>query len=256
MRLRGIDRFLAGRLCSAVSAVIAVVGAASAAYSANASRDAAGTMANAANQISEAQRAAGQTAFNNDMSAIPGINALYKGYSQMGNQYAGQLSSQMGNLTKGFNPTQAQLAAMPGYQFTMQQGLEATQNGFAAQGLGVSGAAMKGAGDYAAGLANQNYLNDANVFYQNQNNAYNKLMGGATLGMDATNSMANNRINLTTAANSSLTGQTNQAANTSMIGAQAQAAGQVGAANAYTNALNTGANAYTTYKGAQAGGGY
>lgn len=256
MRTHGIDRFLEGRLCSVVAAVVAVAAVGSAAYSAHEAKSAASTQANAANNAAAAQKSAGQTAYGNAMGAIPSINSGYQPYAGMGSQYVNQLSGQMGNLTQAFNPTQAQLASMPGYQFQLQQGLEATQNGFAAQGLGVSGAAMKGAGNYASGLASSNYLNDANIFYQNQNNAYNKLMGGASLGLDANNAMANNRINLLGQANNALTGQANQAANTSMVGAQATAAGQVGAANAYSNALNTAANSYATYKGTQAGGGY
>ena len=41
-------------------------------------------------------------------------------------------------LTAQFQPTQAQLAATPGYQFTLNQGLESTQNAYAAQGPRVS----------------------------------------------------------------------------------------------------------------------
>jgi hypothetical protein len=78
-----------------------------------------------------------------------------------------------GELQNG--PTQAQLEATPGYQFTLQQGLESTQNSAAARGLGNSGAALKGAATYATGLANQTYQNqfqDMNTVAQGyQNNA-------------------------------------------------------------------------------------
>lgn len=49
------------------------------------------------------------------------------------------------------------LQATPGYQFALDNGMKATQNGFAAQGLGSSGAAMKGAANYAEGLASTTY---------------------------------------------------------------------------------------------------
>src|SRR5579871_6684786 len=52
-----------------------------------------------------------------------------------------------------FAPTQAQLEQTPGYQFNLSQGLKAVQNSAAARGLGVSGAAQKGAASYASGLA-------------------------------------------------------------------------------------------------------
>jgi len=50
-------------------------------------------------------------------------------------------------------PTAADAASVPGYAFMQDQGLKATQAGFAAQGLGSSGAAIKGAGQYATNLA-------------------------------------------------------------------------------------------------------
>lgn len=49
------------------------------------------------------------------------------------------------------------LRRTPGYQFTLDQGLKATQAAAAARGLGVSGAALKGAATYATGLADNTY---------------------------------------------------------------------------------------------------
>lgn len=72
--------------------------------------------------------------------------------------------------------TQAQLEATPGYQFSLSQGLQGTQAAAAARGLGVSGAAMKGASNFATGLANntyQNVFNQQNQNYQNQANQFN-----------------------------------------------------------------------------------
>jgi hypothetical protein len=62
--------------------------------------------------------------------------------------------------------TQAELAATPGYQFTLNQGLQAVQNSAAAKGLGVSGAALKGAADYATGLADSTYQTQFNIAQQ------------------------------------------------------------------------------------------
>ncbi len=56
-----------------------------------------------------------------------------------------------------WNPTMEGLAATPGYQFTLDQGLRATQSSAAARGLGMSGAAMRGAADYASGKASETY---------------------------------------------------------------------------------------------------
>jgi hypothetical protein len=86
-------------------------------------------------------------------------------------QYAGGAPPQF-----KWDPTMAGLAQTPGYQFTLHQGLQATQNAAAARGLGVSGAALKGADTFATGLASQTYnqqLNNAESIYGNQLSGFN-----------------------------------------------------------------------------------
>jgi hypothetical protein len=157
-------------------------------------------------------------------------------YQQAGQQFTNQLSARMPELTANFNPTMDQLNNTPGYQFIKQQGLEAAQNGFASKGLGVSGAAMKGAADYATGLASNTLSLQQQIFSANQQNAYNKLMGGASLGENA-------------AAQSGSIGSSyvNQATQAQMGGANASAAGQIGAANAWANGLTNAGNGYAQY---------
>ena len=99
---------------------------------------------------------------------------------QMNQQLANEILS--GQLGQPFQMTQQQLEQFPGYQFTLQQGLEGVQNAAAARGLGVSGAALKGAAQYATGLANQNYQNAFQDYWANQNNRYSMLAGLSTLG--------------------------------------------------------------------------
>ena len=54
--------------------------------------------------------------------------------------------------------TQAQLEATPGYQFTLSiRGSKRCSRLLAARGLGMSGVSLKGAADYATGLADKNY---------------------------------------------------------------------------------------------------
>lgn len=75
-------------------------------------------------------------------------------YSQMGLDAQSQLA---GNLAEGFNP--GDLTADPGYQFRLQQGLDAQQKALAAQGLGSSGQAIKAATEYGQGMAATEYGN-------------------------------------------------------------------------------------------------
>lgn len=133
-----------------------------------------------------------------------------------------------GAATTPFQPTMAQLAATPGYQFTLGQGLQATQNAFAAQGLARSGPALKGAATFAEGLASTTYQQQFQNYWNQINNIMG-LIGGAT----ATGENA-----------SALTGSLGQnasqiAGNFATSGAAAQAAGTIGATNALTGALGS-----------------
>jgi hypothetical protein len=103
-------------------------------------------------------------------------------FTQIGQGAAQQISSMS---PFNFAPTQAQLEATPGYQFNLSQGLKATQNGAAAQGLGSSGAALKGAATYASGLADTTYQNQFSNALNTYNSNLGRLQGLATLGESA-----------------------------------------------------------------------
>lgn len=133
-----------------------------------------------------------------------------------------------GQLITPFQPTQAQLQATPGYQFTLNQGLQATQNAYAAQGLGTSGAALKGAANYAEGLASTTYQQQFQNYWTQNQNIYSMLTGMTNTGENA----AAMTGNLGTSAASS-------AASALMAGASASAAGTVGSANAIAGGVNS-----------------
>lgn len=143
-----------------------------------------------------------------------------------------------------FKPTVANLATTPGYQFDLYQGLKSTQNAAAARGLGVSGAALKGAAGYATGLADTTYqerFNNALTQYQTN---LGKLQGQAQLGENA--AAQTGAYGTTTAAN---IGQTAVGA------ANARAAGTVGTANAVSSGLGGISNAFLTSQLFGGGGG-
>jgi hypothetical protein len=108
------------------------------------------------------------------------------------------------------------LEKTPGYAFTLDQGLKSTQNGFAAQGLGSSGAALKGAAQFSTGLASQQY----ETILQN----YMKLAGQ---GQDAATTLGGQGLTATGNANAYSTS-----------GAAATAGGIIGGANALTAGIN------------------
>lgn len=155
--------------------------------------------------------------------------------------------------------TQAELEQTPGYQFTLNQGLKATQASAAARGLGVSGAALKGAATYATGLADstyQNQFNNAQTRFNdyinlntaqqgNLTNQYNRLQGVANLGESAGAQTGVTGAQLSNAAGNYL----NQAG-------QATQAGTQGTGNTLANALSNYAG-YNYWQGQSGGlGGY
>ncbi len=202
----------------------AVAGVAGSVISANGAQSAAQTQANAATQNEGNVLAAGQQANAQDLGAIGQANAPLQSYVNLGNQASGSLSNLLTGLGNG-NAMNA-LQTMPGYQFELQQGLQAAQNGYAAKGLGSSGSAMKGAAQYAQGLASS----DLGQYY-------NQLMGGVQAGGAAAASQSQNIANLNQAGANALMGGATNAASLGMAGASAAAAGQIGAANAISGGL-------------------
>lgn len=154
--------------------------------------------------------------------------------------------------------TEAELQQTPGYQFTLGQGLKSTQAANAARGLGVSGAALKGAATYATGLADSTYANrfneaqqtfsdwlSQNTAYQgNLSNQYSMLSDATKIGSNAAAQLAQSGTTLAGAAGN----YQNQAG-------QDIAAGLKGASNALSQGVQNyiGYNNYTSNQGT---GGY
>ena len=153
----------------------AVIGGAATVYSAGKASDAQSKAAAAAAAQQKAQYE--QTRADN----LPFITA--------GQDATNSLTAQLPQLSSPFNMTQNNLEATPGYQFNLTQGLKATQNAAAARGLGLSGAAMKGAATYATGLADNTYKDQFNFDQTNKTNSYNKLLGVSQLGSNAANNV-------------------------------------------------------------------
>ena len=209
---------------------------------AGASESAAATQAQAADQASAAQLQMFNT-IRGDLApymAFGGqaLNPLSYGLGLGGTQPTGGTltGTAPGSLIAPFNPTMTQLQATPGYQFTRQQGLQATQNSFAAQGLGASGAAAKGAANYAENLASTTYQQQFNNYWTNQNQALSGLQYAAGVGQSAANQTGAFGTTATQLSNNYLTS-----------GAAASAAGTIGAANALTGGLGGVSNAALLY---------
>ena len=209
---------------------------------------AAGIGASATSSAAQEQLQAAQQAQQNTMKMFNTGVTAEQPYLSLGKGAASALATATGSgpggnpanalLTAKFQPTMAQLAQTPGYQFTLQQGLEQAQSGFAAQGLASSGAALKGGSQYASGLAANTYEQQFNNNLQYQNQVYNMLQGETNTGAGAAGSILGGAL---TAA-----GQVN---NAGIGGAAAGAAGQIGTANALTGGIGSATSGLTGLAG-------
>ena len=179
---------------------------------------------------------------------------------------------------QGFDPTSlmnnftmADFQADPGYAFRLKEGMNAMNATAAARGGLISGNALKAGQQYGQEMGSQEYNNAFNRYNANRaiqsqeySNAYNRFSANrAVQGQEygnAFNRFQTERGNtLAPYQNLAASGQAAAAGQASNIGnmananatlstgaANATAAGQVGSANAYTNALNTGVNQYQT----------
>lgn len=116
----------------------------------------------------------------------------------------------------------------PGYAFRLKEGQKALDAQAAARGGLISGNALRAAVGYGQEMGSQEYLNAFNRYQQERAAKLQPLQSLAGVGQ-------------TTAANLGAAGAANAGAvgNYLTSGAAAQAAGTVGAANAYTNAAGT-----------------
>jgi len=175
-----------------------------------------------------AGRGAGYESFNAIRSMLPGQYTTYNEQGQPTGTAAGS-----DYLTHQFNAQDFQNNLDPGYQWRLQQGMAAAQNQANQLGGLTGGNALTGLQNFAQGAASQEYSNAFNRYQTQRGNIYNTLAGIAGIGQasqqqanQAAQNYANNQTGLITG------------------GAAAQAAGQIGAANAISGGLQGAGSSY------------
>lgn len=144
--------------------------------------------------------------------------------------------------------TMADYQQDPGYNFRLSEGLKAINNSAAARGLLQSGANLKGLNRYAQDYASGEYTNAFNRFQLDQANRFNRNAALAGIGQTAQQQLAQQGAN--TAA---------QIGQNQLAAGNAAAAGTIGQANAFSNAMGQGMNFYNQNRlldQLQRGGGY
>lgn len=151
-----------------------------------------------------------QGALNNpQLRLTPQQQQDYQTQIQQGQQQASQLQNQITSAQQSLNQItgtmngqtsaaqqagiQSQLAATPGYQFALNQGLQGVQQNSANNGLLNSGSDQRGAMTYAEGLANQTYQSAVS----NAASAYGATSGATTNIANLQNAQGTNLANIT-----------------------------------------------------------
>lgn len=197
--------------------------------------------ANAASQASQAQVQMQQQALALQQQMFNKTQQNLSPYMAYGQGNMAQLQASLPSLTAAFNPTEAQLASTPGYQFTLNQGIQGLDNNYSAQGLGgtssvwgtpgangtatssgpqgPSGALGKALAGYTTGLADQTFNQQFQNYWGQNNNIYNMLNTGVNTGLSAAGgansaalssgqNMSNTLTNMGTATASGILGST------------------------------------------------
>jgi hypothetical protein len=153
-------------------------------------------------------------------------------------------------------PTDVTQQNDPGYQFRLQQGMQALNNSAAAKGNLLSGNTLEAQQQYGQNYASNEYNNVYNralqqyqqnygIFENNQANEYNRLAGLAGTGQTAATSLGQEgQAAAQNVGNTYLTSAAQQGQSLQNAGA-ATASGYIGGANAWSGALGGAANSIT-----------
>lgn len=204
----------------AASAALGVVGAHIAGQGA---RDAADTQAQAADRAAAAQLEMFKQS-REDMAP----------WREAGANSLAQLTGRMDELNRPFS--MADFTADPGYQFRMQEGMKALERSAAARGGRMSGGTLKALTRYGQDFAANEYTNAYNRFNADRDRVFNRLSSIAGTGQTASGQLANANMNYGQNLSNLYTGVGN-----------AQAAAQIGQANAVNSALGQTGNNWFQY---------
>lgn len=189
-----------------------------------ASKSAAKTQAGAAQQAADVQR-----------SQFEQTRADQAPYREAGYNALANLQRTAGNVPGAFKFGMDQFQQDPGYAFRLSEGQKALDRQAAARGGLISGGALKAATRYGQDMGSQEYTNafnraltGYNTDVARENQLYNRQAALAGIGQTSTNLVGQAGQNYATNVGNLMTG----------AGA-ANAAGQVGMANAITGGLGT-----------------
>lgn len=218
------------------------------AISAGASESAANTQSQAAQQAAQIQQKEFNTTTANEAPFLQGgQNSLMELLQGLGvNPGQSNPNVANGSLVAPFNP--ANLSQTPGYQFTMDQGLQAVIDSSSATGGVGGGNTLKAITQYGQGLAGTTFQQQLADYMAQQSQQFGELQTVAGSGQNAAAQLGALGQQSATSVGNDLTSA-----------AAAKAAGTVGASNAITGGLTGASSNYllaSLLGGGGSGGGY
>lgn len=188
-----------------------------------------------AKKAGETQAAASDRAAELQQQQYEQTRADQAPYREAGYNALAQMQRTAGNVPGAFKFGAGDYQADPGYAFRLSEGQKALDRQAAARGGLISGGALKAAQRFGQEMGSQEYqsaynraLTGYNTGVASENQLYNRQAGLAGIGQTSANLVGLAGQNYATNVGNLMTG-----------GAAAQAAGQVGAANAITGGLGT-----------------
>lgn len=228
----------------AIGTATAILG--SAVLGAAASRSASKTQSSAAAQAADVQKqvADQQTALQREM--FERTREDQAPYRQAGYNALAEMQRTAGNVPGAFKFGAGDYQADPGYAFRLSEGQKALDRQAAARGGLISGGALRAAQRYGQEMGSQEFgnafnraLTSYNTDVARENQLYNRQAALSGIGQTATNLVGQAGQNYATGASNVLGSYGTNVGNLMTSGAAANAAGQVGMANALTGGLGT-----------------
>ena len=180
----------------------------------------------AAKSAANTQAAAADRAMAQEMAMYEQSREDLAPYRELGYTALGDIESRIPYFTSQFGDEQLRQYLDPSMAFRQRLGTQATERLANVGGGALSGNTMRALNEFGQNLASTEYANAFNRFQTERGNIYNTLANIAGMGQGAVNTGVGAAQNLAAQQTGLLTGQ-----------AAAQAAGQVGSANAIAGGL-------------------
>jgi len=209
------------------------------------SQKAADAQKDAARAATTASRGAAQDAISAQMQMFNRTADMSQPWRGMGEQALRKLFYRTTGPKHQFKEEAFNFEADPGYQFRMNQGIEAVNRGASAAGMLDSGARNKdlirfgqGIGSDEYGRAYNRWETNRNFQYNQQQNVLNRLAAMAGVGQTAAAQTGQAASNAGANMSSAYSNFGNNAAQSAIYGGQGAASGYINAANSGSNMLN------------------